>query len=136
VIKKRNLGMSIALLAVVALLPISTFAAKPPGTNPYPATSAAICAKYGGDFTDFGGGSKQCVVNTSTSATYYHAEGQVGKGGGWTITQVINTTYTLDQGTREVTGTSEITCTNPGGKDMTNTWIHPCLPSSYPISVP
>jgi hypothetical protein len=130
----RRFIVSLSVAAIlVGSLAGSALATKPPGPNPYPATSQANCDKYGGVFTDFGNGVKECVVSTSSSATYYHAEGQIGHGG-WTITEVIDTTYTLDQGTREVTGSSSITCVNPGGKTMTNDWIHPCLPSSYPIS--
>ena len=131
---RRLISYGLALAATV-ILAGPALAAKPPGPNPYPGTSQANCDGYGGVFTDFGGGVNECVVTTSTSATYDHAENQIGRGGGWIITQVINTTYTFDQGTREITGTSSVTCINPGGKTVANDWIHPCQPSSYPIAV-
>jgi hypothetical protein len=143
-IKFRSFGISIGLFALMVALAIPTFAAKPgsdDGTNinPYPATSRANCDKVGGVFHDFGNGQKECVVQDDSSAIYYHAESQKDKGkGGWTITRVIDVTYGLDQGTRtyvEVPG-STLECLNPGGKDMTNTWIHPCLPESYDFSDP
>jgi hypothetical protein len=129
-----RVGVTFGLsVMVVAALALPAFGA-PIGPNPYPAVSQSVCENtYGGSFSG-GGNDKTCIVSTSVSATFYHALAQIGKGGGWTITSVTNTTYNITNGVRDTQASGFTSCVNPGGKTMTNDWIRPCLPSSYPYS--